>query len=184
VNTAPETISGVHNTSLNSQIGTNLEIHAKTSPRAIVIHGFWTELKSGPNGSYTKIVVPGMGAVQQRGAPSLPALRVDLAVPGGDAAVKIRAAEASETITYNDVMIWPNPVPETDQEGGRPEQFVIDEKIYSQRTAFPGSAAEPLGPVAVKLGSIHGVTLERAIPSSGHSGFRITLKSAEARGAI
>jgi hypothetical protein len=134
--------------------------NASTSSFAVVIHGFWAETKKGPTESYAKIVVPGLGAVQDLGAPSLPALRVDLAVPGPDAAVKVRAAEASETRTYNNVQIWPNPVPETDQEGGKPEQFMLDEKIYAQKTAFPGSALEPIGAVSVKLGSIHGATVE------------------------
>src|SRR5262249_15626734 len=72
------------------------ESNASTSTFSIVLHGFYTERKDGPGGPYTKITVPGLGAVQQRGAPSLPALNVNVAVPTSAAAAKLRSATASE----------------------------------------------------------------------------------------
>jgi hypothetical protein len=150
-----------------SKAGTPAEVvfdkensNAATSSFSLVLHGFWSERKDGPGGPYTKITVPGLGSVQQRGAPSLPALRLTLAVPTNATAIKLRSAGASETRTYAGVLIWPNPIPETDQEGSKPEQFVIDEQIYKQTSNYPGVSAGAVDSVRPKLGSINGGSVE------------------------
>lgn len=96
---------------------------------SVVVHGFFTETKSGPGGPYSKITVPGIGAIQQRGAPSLPSVRVELAVPQGNASATLSEVEPVGSFRYNNVLIWPNPVPESDHEKGTPERFTIDTRI-------------------------------------------------------
>src|SRR5688572_4851838 len=87
-----------------SKPGTPAEVvfDARSSSRStsvlnIVIHGFFAETKDGPNGRYTKVSVPGMPTVEQVGAPSLPVMRFDLAVPASDASAKLRYAKPAES---------------------------------------------------------------------------------------
>ncbi|PYS21142.1 MAG: hypothetical protein DMG11_28485, partial [Acidobacteria bacterium] len=117
--------------------------NASTSALSIVLHGFWVEKKDGPGGPYTKVTVPGIGTVQQNGAPSLPALRLNLAVPTTADSVKLRSASISDARIYPGVLVWPNPIGETDQEGG-----------------WPGTSGGALDSVHTKLGSIKGATVE------------------------
>jgi hypothetical protein len=132
---------------------------ASTSTISIVIHGFWAERKEGPGGPYTKISVPGIGAVQQTGAPSLPGLRLNLAVATTADTIKLRSASLSDHRAYAGVLIWPNPIGETDRPGGK-EQFRRDEKLYSQNANWPGPSARALESVRAKLGSINGAAVE------------------------
>ena len=133
--------------------------NASTSALSIVLHGFWVEKKDGPGGPYTKVTVPGIGTVQQNGAPSLPALRLNLAVPTTADSIKLRSASISDARIYPGVLVWPNPIGETDQEGGK-EQFMRDDKIYSQTSNWPGTSGGALDSVHTKLGSIKGATVE------------------------
>lgn len=47
----------------------------------IVIHGFYLEAKQGPDGTYQKITVPGLGFSSQTGAPELPVARFKIGIP-------------------------------------------------------------------------------------------------------
>jgi hypothetical protein len=46
------------------------------------IKGFWVEEKQGPDGTlYQKVTVPGLGSHNQTGAPDLPLMRFNVAIP-------------------------------------------------------------------------------------------------------
>jgi len=147
---APATVKAVGDTSDSS-----------TSVFDISINGYFLETKTGPdNQKYTRLVVPGLGAMGQVGAPDLPALRMDLAVPSSVQAVSA-AVEVLDSVELPGFLAWPSPEPGSDQtqEVGYPDKFVRNERIYAGNSAFPGAVAPP-APVSAKLGSIRGAGVQ------------------------
>ena len=105
------------------------------------IPGFWMTSKKGPDGKvYQKIEIPGMGSHDQLGSPDLPAYRFKLAIPYSEGEVTMMA-KPQEVRRFENVMAWPQPVPELDgeKETGTPEKFVLDEKVYAGDSHWPGS---------------------------------------------
>ncbi len=122
----------------------------------LVIHGFWIVERQGPAGEpYHQVIVPGMGSLNQPGAPDLPAWKGRLGV--ATTAQQVNYVEyvvlAEETFdSFFD--IWPQVHGETEPvEGNLPERFVINQDIYATNSDWPqGNAA-----VDAELGHLHGL---------------------------
>lgn len=118
------------------------------------IHGFWVEEKQGPDGrTYQQIEIPGLGSFDETGAPDLPVLRFDLAVPT-NAQQTALAVELIDVRSFPDFLIWPQVVPELDHEEGVPERFVLDQKIYDSQGFWPAADGREASRVTPRLRSI------------------------------
>lgn len=126
----------------------------------VYIHGFYVEDKQGPDGAYSKITVPGLGTYSQTGAPSLPVFRPDLAIVTGARELKMAVSKADTVKTFTGINVWPQPVPERDEDRATPEVFKKDPAIYGSKGFWPAANGIQKTPVRAKLGSIQGVTLE------------------------
>lgn len=103
----------------------------------LTIHGFWVEELQGPDGrGYQRLEFPGLGSSDAIGAPDLPVLRFDLAVPttADEATLDVEFADAESFEGYR---VWPQVVPESDHAEGDPERFVLDRKIYEGDAVWP-----------------------------------------------
>lgn len=169
-----------------SPAGTPAQVTINTAlsgPEATVfdlaLHGLYLEPKTGPDGkAYQRLVIPGLASLEQEGAPQLPALRAILGVVNGGAVLAGEAAVGQVTV-LDGVLPWPQPLVELDQAAGpgggapgsRPEQFRIDEAIYSGRLAFPASDAAVVSPRQQMVAGLEGAVVElhpvRFDPASG-----------------
>lgn len=107
----------------------------------ITIPGFWMTSKTGADGNiYQQIEIPGMGSHDRLGSPDLPLYRFKLAVPYSKGVVRL-TSEVREMRKFQDILVWPQPVPEMDgeKETGTPERFVLDRKVYAGEGNWPGS---------------------------------------------
>jgi hypothetical protein len=118
------------------------------------IPGFWVEEKQGPDGrTYQKIEIPGLGSVEASGAPDLPTLRFDLAVPTNAQQATLEA-ELIDVQSFPNSLIWPQVVPQRDHPEGNPERFILDQKIYDSRGLWPPADGREASRVAPRLRSI------------------------------
>ncbi|MBI3114930.1 MAG: hypothetical protein HYZ09_00345, partial [Candidatus Kerfeldbacteria bacterium] len=137
----------------------------------VFIHGFWVEDKQGPDGRfYQKVRVPGLGSMDQVGAPELPAWRGTLAC--GLGSIRLVQSTPSDLRQLPGYLIWPQPLKEAkDHESGEPEVFARDEDIYRLTTPWPPTDGSDTSPVTPKLGPIMGGGVEawlaKWVPSSG-----------------
>ncbi|MCU7927110.1 MAG: hypothetical protein KZQ97_11800 [Candidatus Thiodiazotropha sp. (ex Dulcina madagascariensis)] len=118
--------------------------NAKQTVFDLSIPGFWMTAKQGPDGKlYQKIEIPGLGSHDRLGSPDLPLYRFRLAVPYSEGAVRM-AAKPRDVRRFEDVLVWPQPIPELDgeKETGTPEKFMLDEKVYAGDGDWPGSFGE------------------------------------------
>ena len=117
----------------------------------VEIHGYWQGQKSGPDGNtYITFDIPGAGFIGQTGAPMLPAIQFPLAIPsdapeGGS--LLTEALDPVNVVELGSYLVWPQPIPERDDEEGTPEIFQRDEDIYSGQDIWPGND----GPVSVSM---------------------------------
>ena len=125
----------------------------------VVIHGFWVDPKQGPDGSYARIVVPGLGGPDTIGAPDVPRARFDIAILTGARELKSAGATFQETRTFSGINVWPRVYPELDQPGS-PERFVKDDKIYSSQAVYPTGDGAGMHSLRSKTGPIRGITAE------------------------
>ena len=107
----------------------------------VFVHGFWTETVVGPDlNTYVKIEIPGLpGSIDLAtpGAPRLPAVRGRIAVATNASTVSLRPAGTPSLRTFSNFgLIWPDIIPERDDDTGSPPVFVRDESIYG--TTAPG----------------------------------------------
>ncbi|MEO8663334.1 MAG: C25 family peptidase propeptide domain-containing protein, partial [Bryobacteraceae bacterium] len=126
----------------------------------IYIHGFYVETKQGPDGSYSKVTVPGMGTISQTGAPSLPAARLQFAIVTSSDVLKLAVNKPDSIKRYTNINVWPQPISETDEGTGSPEVFKKDTAIYGSKGPWPASTVAPSSRLASKLGSIKGLSTE------------------------
>jgi len=141
--------------------GTQAEVVLNTSASSssqtlldIFIYGFWVTEKLGPDTqTYHVVEIPGIGSYSQVGAPDLPALRFNLAVPT-DASEAVLTVEPVDIRSFQDLLIWPQPIPEGETE---PEEFVRDPEIYDYYQGFwpPADGITPT-PISPMLRSIPG----------------------------
>ena len=105
------------------------------------IHGFYVEDKSIPGGpNFHQITVPGMGSLNQPGAPDLPAFKCRLGLVSGALRAVLAGSEIHDE-SFFDVFydIRPQMLEEMEPiEGNLPERFIIDEQIYAGETFWPG----------------------------------------------
>ncbi|MBD3334056.1 MAG: hypothetical protein GF355_00905, partial [Candidatus Eisenbacteria bacterium] len=121
------------------------------------IYGFWLEEKEGDDSNlYYEIAVPGIGFFGQPGAPKLPVIWADLALPDGVPEVSMATPEIVDTEIFTDFVVWPQPIPEADHEEGEPEQFLRDDEIYDSEGFFPLERGTRTAPVSGQLGLIRG----------------------------
>ncbi|MES9972374.1 MAG: C25 family cysteine peptidase [Candidatus Thiodiazotropha sp.] len=116
----------------------------------ITIPGFWVTSKRGDDGRvYQQIEIPGLGSHNELGKPDLPSYKFRLALPFSKGKVSMHA-EVQELRRFEDVLVWPQPVPELDgvKESGTPEQFVIDRETYASKGSWPGA----LSPEGYEIG--------------------------------
>src|SRR5262245_61481559 len=124
----------------------------------VFIHGFWVTPRQGPDGrTYQQIEVPGLTSLYQVGAPSLPVVRIPVAVPTEAQTMVLTLYQEDGPLTFPGMLPWPQPIPEQDHGGGTPEQFVRDEAIYSgPQVPFPAGGGLPATPVSDMLPGIPG----------------------------
>lgn len=114
----------------------------------VKVPGFWLAERLGPDQQvYQEVFFPGLGQINQPGAPKLPAVQMRLALPAVQAEVQLAAFEVENQTQVQEVQrVWPQPVPERDfqfdqfdlsDEDGEPEQFLFDEQIYSIDGLWP-----------------------------------------------
>lgn len=159
-----------------------LDLEASSPSRTtfdLAVSGFWVEEKKGPDGrTYQKIEIPGLGSVDTVGAPDLPLLRFDLAIPTGAQRATL-AVELTDVRTLPDYRVWPQVGPERDHAEGDPERFVLDPKIYDGQAPWPPADGVRDSQVALRLRSIPSTTGEiwpvRWNPASGE--LRIVTKA-------
>ncbi|MCU7906840.1 MAG: hypothetical protein KZQ76_13555 [Candidatus Thiodiazotropha sp. (ex Epidulcina cf. delphinae)] len=115
--------------------------NAKQTVFDLSIPGFWMTSKRGPDGKrYQKIAIPGLGSHDRLGAPDLPLYRFRLATPYREGVVRM-AAKPRDVRRFEDVLVWPQAIPELDGEKGTgaPEKFMLDKKVYAGAGDWPGS---------------------------------------------
>jgi hypothetical protein len=104
----------------------------------VVIHGFWMEDVAAPNQhTYQRLTFPGLGIMNQTGAPLLPAVQMHLAVPTDAEAVTLDRVDVLDTRTFSNMQVYPQPIPERDHPEGDPEIFQIDEQLYASNGPWP-----------------------------------------------
>ena len=115
----------------------------------VVVPGFWIrERIGGDQRTYVEIDVPGAGETMQPGAPKLPLIGFDLAVPTDAEQATVVEVAAGEQVRY-EMLVYPRTVPERDHPEGEPEQFIMDEEIYFGQEIVP---PEPIVPDPVVRG--------------------------------
>lgn len=134
---------------------------ANRSIIAITVHGFYVESKKGPDGTYQKITVPGLGGTTAVGSPDLPAAKFNLAIVTGAKYAKFAGMkETAAPKSFAGVQVWPKTIPELDQEGGAPEQFRKNEELYKLTTPWPQGDASLDNAARPMLGNMTGVSPE------------------------
>jgi len=102
----------------------------------LTISGFWVTPKTAPDGSsYNDIQVPGLGNMNQTGAPHLPRATFDVGVVTGAANVTLRATTAPSVYIHG-LHLWPEPI-EAMYHDGSPEVFQRNDAIYSNDAFWP-----------------------------------------------
>ena len=117
----------------------------------VVIHGYWERPRLGTNRElYTEIRVPGLAAQAIPGAPSVPVLKLSLAIPdsrNGNSAVLKTVVEEHNTVEIGLEKLWPVVEDSTDQvqpgdpdqgeDVSTPENFRIDRAFYAKQELWP-----------------------------------------------
>ena len=122
----------------------------------INIFGFWMTDKVGADGKiYQKIEIPGLGSHNQVGSPDLPMYHFRLAAPYREGKVSMYA-QPRKIMTYENIMVWPQPVPELDgeKETGTPEKFVLNKRVYAGEDTWPGRPGMEKYEISTTLRSI------------------------------
>lgn len=147
----------------------------------VFIHGFWIDPFVGPDQqTYFMIDVPDQpddmhpGVFFHRskpiGAPELPAIRFNLAVPTNASDVRMGQSTFFD-VFFNNILIAPEFIPGMDSDeddaalGGtlpppREPAFTRDETIYHMTMPWPPTNGDPSVPVQTMLGSIPGVGMQ------------------------
>jgi hypothetical protein len=121
-----------------------LDMDASNQQRTVfdlTIPGFWKNSKLGEDGRvYQQIEIPGLGSHNHMGWPDLPLYRFQLALPFRQGEVRM-SGHVRELRRFEDILVWPQPVPELDGEkgSGTPEQFVVDRKHYGSQVTWPSA---------------------------------------------
>lgn len=103
----------------------------------VLIPGFWSRERIGDDQrTYTELRFPGLGSTLQKGAPNLPVLGLDLAVPTNAEQISLAEIQEGDTFAY-EMLVYPRTIPERDHEEGDPEVFLFDERIYGGQEPFP-----------------------------------------------
>ncbi len=120
----------------------------------VFIYGFWREDVLGADGvTYQRITVPGLQSIGQVGAPELPAVRVQLAIPTDAGQASLGGVDIFQQQTFPGIRVYPEPLPGDDEEidptedpgpgdtTGTPETFTVDTSIYGGSAAWPQAQA-------------------------------------------
>ncbi len=123
----------------------------------ITIHGFWSELVTGPDAlTYTKIDVPGLAQAVDMptpGAPSLPVARAILGLGNDASMVSLSSMTILDQRSFPAFgLVWPDIIPERDDSFGSPPVFVRDEAIYGSTAPWPALNGSIKGPRSVIAG--------------------------------
>ncbi len=159
--------------------GTPAEVFASPDSNAqetwveVIIHGFWREDVLGGDGvTYQRIRVPGLQSIGQVGAPELPAVRVNVAVPTDAGQASLGGVDILQELTYEAIRVYPTPVPGEDEEfdptedpgpgdpNGTGEAFAVDAGIYGGAGPWPNAQAAEDPLTEVFYGAFEGVTCE------------------------
>ena len=140
--------------------------HDQTTVFELVIHGYWTEDVKGPDGlTYERLTFPGLGVIDQLGAPELPAMRTQLVAPSGateivygghqvgfgDLIVK-KARVAPQGTMELDLDPPEEEGPGEGDDDGTPAQWVQDAALYATDAFFPAEPATQTAPLDQQIG--------------------------------
>ncbi len=121
----------------------------------VEIPGFYTLEKMGPDGrKYQQVFIPGMGTHNQPGAPDLPLVRLHMAVPTMAKNAEITEIIPQDVQVFDNILVWPQAIPERDHEEGDPEEFQINQAIYDLSTDWPTTDGDMSVPIRRELRSI------------------------------
>ena len=127
----------------------------------IVVHGFYLEPRTGPDGAYQKIIVPGMGSFAPVGYPDLPAVRFAVGVVTDVKATRLAGVRAPQGVKkFDGINVFPRTIGERDHEKGHGEEFRKDESAYKLPTPFPAEDGPSSTPVKPVLGNLMGARHE------------------------
>jgi hypothetical protein len=131
----------------------------------VFIHGFYLESLLGPDGkTYWMVDVPGLeGDLQQVGAPELPAINLNLALPMGVRDVNLATDSFFDVFVLSDFLPAPEYFPGMDQSDEPPPRdpvFTIDPEIYGGTGVWPPTAGTDAASATPMMGSIDGVQLK------------------------
>ncbi len=123
--------------------------------------GFYLVEKQGTDGrTYQQVVVPGLQERDEPGAPNLPGLLLHLAIVTDATTASLSMIEPVGVRTFENILVWPRTIPESDHEEGDPEQFIRDDEIYDGSGMYPPQAATSSAPVGMTMRSIRSCTCE------------------------
>lgn len=139
----------------------------------IKLHGFWKQDVVGDDGvTYQRLTFPGLAALDQEGAPELPAARFALAVPTKATLVSLASVQVLKQSTFPALKIYPTPGPAEDEEPGEDpgpgdtqgydEKFALDPAIYALTQPWPAVLGEPSFAVEPLLGPVPGAAVTLA----------------------
>lgn len=132
--------------------GTSLELK---------LAGFYLVDKKAPDGqTYKQVVIPGLHGQSLPGAPNLPLVRFDIAVVTDAKMASLVMAEPVNVMTFDNVLVWPRTIPESDHEEGDPEEFILDKEIYDSTGDWPRQDATDSVPVRTSMRSIPSCSFE------------------------
>jgi hypothetical protein len=135
----------------------------------LVLHGYFRQTLTGPDGvTYTRFDFPGLGLVDQTGAPELPALRPTLALPTSASAAQLTGLSVApgDLITVS-ARVYPQPEPALDDgdpgagdPDGTPEQFSFDGALYGSSGPWPAQQASAAAAPGLLLSGARGARPE------------------------
>lgn len=118
----------------------------------IIVHGLWVGPAQGADGkTYDIVRLPGARSIGQPGAPMLPAVQMDLLLPLQEGApATVLGAEILSSTRLENIVPWPQGIPERDHPEGDPYTFLLDEQLYAGQEPFPSTflpaVQEEIGP--------------------------------------
>lgn len=124
----------------------------------VTIHGFWIEPVMGPDQRwYNRYEFPGLGMINEEGAPELPKLVLRVAVPTTAQELTLYSAVILGDRYYENVLPYPTPDHGVEDTA---EEWRYDQKIYDGQQRYPLDYAPQTAPMERVLNQIPSGDLE------------------------
>jgi hypothetical protein len=118
----------------------------------LTIPGFWVTPTVGADAqTYQKLDFPGLGIIGLLGAPQLPQIRFDLAIPTAASELLLESFEPLDVQYLAGFNVWPQETPGRDDEDPIPPIFQRDDMLYAGSGFWPPELAPATSPTATKL---------------------------------